>query len=40
MAVRGRTRPLEGEEEVAKVRVRVIRCEGLVVRDRSGTSDP
>lgn len=40
LAVRGRTRPLEGEEEVARVRVRVIRCEGLVVRDRSGTSDP
>lgn len=40
LAVRGRTRPVDGETELARVRVRVVRCEGLVVRDRSGTSDP
>ncbi len=40
MAVRGRTKPLEGEEPVVLLRVRVVRCEGLVAKDRNGTSDP
>lgn len=39
LAARGRTRPVDGEKEVALVRVRVVRCEGLVVRDRK-SSDP
>lgn len=39
LAARGRTKPVEGEKEVAVVRVRVVRCEGLVVRDRK-SSDP
>lgn len=39
LQARGRTRPGEGEEKVAVVRVRVVRCEGLVVRDRK-SSDP
>jgi hypothetical protein len=39
LAARGRTRPVDGEKEVARVRVRVVRCEGLVVRDRK-SSDP
>ncbi|KAJ9104736.1 hypothetical protein QFC19_003877 [Naganishia cerealis] len=37
---RGRRGPLEGEETIATVRVRVVRCVGLVVRDRNGSSDP
>ncbi len=40
LAARGRTKPLDGEEPVITLRVRVIRCEGLAAKDRSGTSDP
>ena len=40
VVARGRRKPLDGEKEVAVLRVRVVGCEGLVVRDRSGSSDP
>jgi hypothetical protein len=39
LAARGRTRPREGERAAGVLRVRVVRCEGLVVRDRK-SSDP
>lgn len=37
---RGPRKPLEGEEPAAWVRVRVVKGEGLVAKDRGGTSDP
>lgn len=40
MAARGRVKPREGEEVLAMLRLRVVRCEGLVAKDRNGTSDP
>ncbi|KAJ9108700.1 hypothetical protein QFC21_000020 [Naganishia friedmannii] len=40
VVARGRRKPLDGEKEVAVLRVRVVACEGLVVKDRSGSSDP
>ncbi|RSH92293.1 hypothetical protein EHS25_008708 [Saitozyma podzolica] len=39
-AARGPRKPLEGEEPAAWVRVRVVRAQGLVAKDRNGTSDP
>lgn len=39
-AARGPRKPLEGEEPAAWLRVRVVKAEGLVAKDRSGTSDP
>ena len=40
MAAKGPRKPLEGEEPAAWVRVRIVRAEGLVAKDRNGTSDP
>ncbi|WVF69626.1 phosphatidylserine decarboxylase [Kwoniella sp. CBS 6097] len=39
-AARGPRKPLDGEEPAAWLRVRVVKAEGLVAKDRSGTSDP
>ncbi|EIW71117.1 hypothetical protein TREMEDRAFT_67577 [Tremella mesenterica DSM 1558] len=39
-AARGPRKPLEGEEPAAWLRVRVVKAEGLVAKDRGGTSDP
>ncbi|WVQ75864.1 phosphatidylserine decarboxylase [Cryptococcus sp. DSM 104548] len=39
-AARGPIKPLEGEEPAAWLRVRVVKAENLVAKDRSGTSDP
>jgi phosphatidylserine decarboxylase len=39
-AARGPRKPLDGEEPAAWVRVRVVRAQGLVAKDRNGTSDP
>jgi phosphatidylserine decarboxylase len=39
-SVRGPRKPLDGEEPAATIRVRVVRAEGLVSRDRNGLSDP
>jgi phosphatidylserine decarboxylase len=40
IVARGRTKPLDGEEPVITLRIKVVRCEGLAAKDRSGTSDP
>jgi hypothetical protein len=40
IVARGRTKPLDGEEPVVTLRVKVVRCEGLAAKDKSGTSDP
>jgi phosphatidylserine decarboxylase len=40
LAARGPRRPLEGEEPAAVLRVRVVRAEDLVAKDRNGFSDP
>lgn len=37
---KGRTRPLEGEQESCILRVRVVRCEDLAAKDRGRSSDP
>lgn len=37
---KGRAKPLDGEKEACMVRIRVVRCEGLVAKDRGNTSDP
>ncbi|OCF30786.1 phosphatidylserine decarboxylase [Kwoniella heveanensis BCC8398] len=39
-AARGPRKPLDGEEPAAWLRVRIVQAEGLVAKDRSGTSDP
>ncbi|ODO08587.1 phosphatidylserine decarboxylase [Cryptococcus wingfieldii CBS 7118] len=39
-AARGPSKPLEGEEPAAWLRVRVVEAANLVAKDRSGTSDP
>ncbi|WWD21646.1 phosphatidylserine decarboxylase [Kwoniella shandongensis] len=39
-AARGPRKPLEGEEPAAWLRVRVVKAQDLVAKDRSGTSDP
>ena len=39
-SVRGPRKPLDGEEPAAVVRVRVVKADGLVARDRNGSSDP
>lgn len=39
-ASRGPRKPLEGEEPAAWLRVRVVRADNLVAKDRNGTSDP
>lgn len=39
-AARGPRKPLEGEEPAAWLRVRVVKAEDLVAKDRNGTSDP
>lgn len=39
-AAKGQRKPLDGEEPVAWLRVRVVRADGLVAKDRRGTSDP
>lgn len=39
-AAQGLRKPLEGEEPVAWLRVRVVMAEGLVAKDGRGTSDP
>ncbi|KAL1405276.1 phosphatidylserine decarboxylase [Vanrija albida] len=39
-ATRGPRKPLEGEDPAAWLRVRVNSAEGLVVKDRNGSSDP
>jgi len=36
----GPRKPLDGEEPAAVLRVRVVRAENLVAKDRNGTSDP
>lgn len=33
-------KPLEGEDPAATLRVRVVRAENLVAKDRNGASDP
>ncbi|ORY24008.1 phosphatidylserine decarboxylase-domain-containing protein [Naematelia encephala] len=40
IAARGPRKPLDGEEPAAWIRVRVVKAEGLVAKDRSGMSDP
>ncbi|BEJ14342.1 hypothetical protein CspHIS471_0401090 [Cutaneotrichosporon sp. HIS471] len=40
LAARGPRRPLEGEEPAAVLRVRVVRANDLVAKDRNGFSDP
>lgn len=39
-SVRGPRKPSDGEEPAATIRVRVVKAEGLVSRDRNGLSDP
>ena len=39
-AARGPRKPLDGEEPAVVLRVRVVKAEGLVAKDRGGTSDP
>ncbi len=39
-AAKGPRKPLEGEEPAAWLRVRVVKADGLVAKDRRGTSDP
>jgi phosphatidylserine decarboxylase len=39
-ASRGPRKPLDGEEAAAVLRVRVVKAENLVAKDRNGTSDP
>lgn len=39
-AARGPRKPLDGEEPAAWIRVRVVKGEDLVAKDRAGTSDP
>ena len=39
-AAKGPRKPVEGEEPAAWLRVRVVRADGLVAKDRRGTSDP
>lgn len=39
-AARGPRKPLEGEEPAAWLRVRVVKADNLVAKDRNGTSDP
>ena len=39
-ATRGPRKPLEGEEPAAVLRVRVVKADGLVAKDRNGHSDP
>ncbi|WVR04751.1 phosphatidylserine decarboxylase [Kwoniella sp. DSM 27419] len=39
-AARGPRKPLDGEEPAAWIRVRVVKAQGLVAKDRGGTSDP
>jgi phosphatidylserine decarboxylase len=39
-ASRGPRKPLDGEEPAAVLRVRVVKAENLVAKDRNGTSDP
>ena len=36
----GPRKPLDNEEPAAVLRVRVVKAEGLVAKDRNGTSDP
>lgn len=40
LAARGPRRPLEGEEPAAVLRVRIVRADDLVAKDRNGFSDP
>jgi phosphatidylserine decarboxylase len=39
-AARGPRKPLDGEEPAAWLRVRVVKADDLVAKDRNGTSDP
>jgi len=39
-ASRGPRKPLDGEEPAAVLRVRIVKAENLVAKDRNGTSDP
>ena len=39
-AAAGPRKPLDGEEPAAWLRVRVVKAEGLIAKDRRGTSDP
>lgn len=39
-AARGPRKPLDGEEPAAWLRVRVVKADNLVAKDRNGTSDP
>ena len=39
-AAKGPRKPLEGEEPAGWLRVRVLKAEGLVAKDRNGSSDP
>ena len=39
-AAKAPRKPLEGEEAAAVLRVRVVKAEGLVAKDRNGASDP
>jgi phosphatidylserine decarboxylase len=39
-AARGPRKPLDGEEPAAFLRVRVVKANDLVAKDRNGTSDP
>ena len=39
-SVRGPRKPLDGEEPAGMIRVRVVKAEGLIAKDRNGLSDP
>ena len=39
-AARGPRKPLEGEQPAGRIRVRIVKGDGLVIKDRNGTSDP
>jgi len=39
-AAKGPRKPLDGEEPAAWLRVRIVRADGLVAKDRRGSSDP
>lgn len=39
-AAKGPRKPLDGEEPAAWLRVRVVSADGLVAKDRNGSSDP